>query len=187
MHKKYIILCLLLFFMPAHSIIAQKIGQKTNLLYWASTTPNFGIEASISKRWTVDLSAGYNPWSFSDEASLRHWLVRVEPRFWAWNPFMGHFFGVYGIYSEYNIGNLPFGGDLEKYNFKGDVFGGGFSYGYHFVLKGRWGLELSLSLGYMQLSYDKAICRDCRELQGSYTRNYIGPTRIGISLIYMLQ
>ncbi|WP_255495802.1 MULTISPECIES: DUF3575 domain-containing protein [unclassified Parabacteroides] len=187
MYKKYVIFYLFLFFMPPIILNAQKIGEKTNLFYGASTTPNIGIETSFSRRWTVDLLAGYNPWSFSGETSLRHWLVRAEPRFWLWTPFMGHFLGIHGMYARYNIGNLPFGGDLEKYTFKGDVFGGGFSYGYHFILKGRWGLELSFGLGYLKFSYDKFTCKDCRELQGSYTRNYIGPTRVGISLIYMLQ
>lgn len=156
-------------------------------MYWATTTPNVGVEFAVSKRWTLDLSAGYNPWSLPDEASLRHWLVRAEPRFWLWQPFMGHFVGGHATYARYNIGHLPFSADLEEYVYKGGVYGGGLTYGYHLVLPGRWALEFSLSAGYLQFQYDKYYCDECRETAGSFRRNYIGPTRVGISLIYMIR
>ncbi|MBR5877279.1 MAG: DUF3575 domain-containing protein, partial [Alistipes sp.] len=44
---------------------AQSIGLKTNLLYWATTSPNLGIEIGTGGQTTLDISAGFNPFSFS--------------------------------------------------------------------------------------------------------------------------
>jgi len=189
MNRKDAILFLFLFLLllPFEFLQAQKVGEKTNLLYWATASPNFGLEVAIHKKWSVSASVGYNPWDFPDDTSLRHWLVRVEPRWWICSPFSGHFLGIHGAYAKYNVGNISFIKDLKEHMYKGEIYGGGISYGYHFILKGRWGLELTVGVGYMRLEYDKYICTDCRETMGRFTTNYFGPTTLGVSLIYMLK
>ena len=44
---------------------AQNVGLKTNLLYWATTSPNLGIEIGLGGQTTLDISAGFNPFTFS--------------------------------------------------------------------------------------------------------------------------
>lgn len=185
-NKRWNILLLLLLLSVAGKIDAQKVAEKTNLFYWATGTPNIGAEVALSNRWTVDFSTGYNPWELPNEMTLRHWTARVEPRFWLWKPFMGHFVGAHATYAQYNIGNISFIPGLEEHRYKGNLYGGGLTYGYHFVLKGRWGLELSVSAGYLQIDYDKYYCTGCSELVDQVSRSYIGPTWAGVSLIYLL-
>jgi len=43
-----------------------KIAIKTNALYWATSTPNLGLEIGLAKKLTLDISGNYNPWKFSD-------------------------------------------------------------------------------------------------------------------------
>ena len=45
---------------------AQEVAVKTNLLYDATTTFNLGAEFCLAPKWTLDLSANYNPFTFSD-------------------------------------------------------------------------------------------------------------------------
>ena len=45
---------------------AQDVALKTNALYWATTTPNMGIEAAVGKKHTLQLFYGLNPWKQSD-------------------------------------------------------------------------------------------------------------------------
>lgn len=45
---------------------AQQVAVKTNALYWATATPNIGLEASVGKQHTVQLFYGLNPWKQSD-------------------------------------------------------------------------------------------------------------------------
>lgn len=39
---------------------AQRVGLKTNLLYWATATPNVGLEFRLNRHLTLDLDAAYN-------------------------------------------------------------------------------------------------------------------------------
>ena len=58
---------------------SQNIGLKSNLLYWATTTPNIGLETSVGKKHTAQVFVGFNPWKQSggNQSSLRHWLVSL--------------------------------------------------------------------------------------------------------------
>ena len=42
---------------------AQQVAVKTNLLYWATATPNVGAEVAVGKHSTLGFSANYNPWA----------------------------------------------------------------------------------------------------------------------------
>ena len=44
---------------------SQNIGVKSNLLYWATTTPNIGLETSVGKKHTAQVFVGFNPWKQS--------------------------------------------------------------------------------------------------------------------------
>ena len=70
--KKAFLLGLALLF--SLSMSAQHFALKNNLLYDATTTPNLGFEVGLSKKVTLDVSAGYNPFKFNDGKKLKHWL-----------------------------------------------------------------------------------------------------------------
>lgn len=159
---------------------------KTNGLYLATTTPNISFEAALAKKWTLQATLGYNPWNFSS-GKIQHGLAMAEARYWTCKSFERHFFGIHGVYSEFNVGELQFISSMENYTYNGNLYGGGISYGYHFPLKGRWGVELTAGLGYIHFNYNKYECIGCRELLGSYKRDYWGPNKAGISLIYMIE
>lgn len=165
----------------------QQIGARTNALWWLTTTPNLGVEVAVNKKLTLSIDGNYNAWTFfSDGMSLRHWLMQPELRYWPCKSFEGHFFGVQGHYGRYNIGQVPFLPGLDTYTYRGKLYGAGVSYGYHFALGKRWGLELNAGLGYTYLEYDKYVCSECAELIGRYKRSFFGPTRLGVSFIYII-
>jgi len=164
------------------------LGVKTNLLYWATTSPNFGVEFRVAPRWTIETTVGWNPWALSGNTSLQHWLVKPEGRYWFCRAFEGHFVGLHLLYGQFDAGNLPMFKDNEIYDhmYNGWGAGAGLAYGYHFPLGKRWGLELTAGVGYIYLDYDKFKCETCRDLVGSYTRNYFGPTKAAVNFIYMI-
>lgn len=180
---------LLSFLLPLFSVNAysQQVGTKANMLWWATTTPNLGVEVAIGKKLTISADGNYNAWTFfSDGMSLRHWLVQPEVRYWTCKSFEGHFVGLHGHYGKYNVGQIPFLPELDKYTYRGELYGGGVSYGYHFAIGRRWGLELTAGVGYTYLEYNKYICSECAELMGRYKRHFFGPTRLGVSFIYII-
>ena len=135
-------IAVLLLAVYAPDLSAQHVALKTNVLYWATSTPNIGVETRISPRWTLGFNAGYNPFTFSDNSKLRHLLVQPEARYWLCSTFAGHFVGANMFYSHYNAGNidLPFGmlPELSDHRFQGDLAGAGLFYGYSWMLGKRW-------------------------------------------------
>lgn len=168
-------------------IRGQQTALKTNALFWATTTPNVGVEVGIDNHFTVELWGAYNAWKFNNNMKLNFYLVQPEARYWLCRKFEGHFVGLHGHYGHFNIGNIPFISGLSQYVLRGNLYGGGLTYGYHWALGERWGIEAMVGGGYASMKYTKYRCSECAEAVGLYTRNYIGPTRIGFSIIYFLR
>lgn len=175
---------------------AQTVAVKTNLLYGAYTyTPNLSLEIGLGRRSTLELGGGYNWLTYGDqqEASkkLVHWLGQLEYRYWLCNSFNGHFFGVHALGTQFNIAGhelpLLFGKGSEQYRYEGWGVGAGISYGYSFYLGKRWSLEATIGVGYARLYYDKFDCVKCGNKIATESRNYFGPTKAGLSLIYIIK
>ena len=157
---------------------AQDVALKTNGLYWATTTPNIGLEVAFNNKWTLDLSGGYNPWTFSDDRKMRFWLVQPELRYWLCEKFEGHFVGVHLHGAQF------FGGFKEK-RYDGYLAGGGITYGYDWILSPHWNLEAAIGIGYARLWYDKSPRIPCVKCMVHECDNYYGLTKAAISLVYL--
>lgn len=165
---------------------------KTNLLYWATVTPNLSIEFGLGKKTSLDLMFSYNPWNlkgdYEDNKKLVHWIVRPEFRWWTCERFNGHFFGVHAFYWQYNVGSYEIPMLFEKdYRYDGNAFGAGISYGYHLALAKRWGLEFNIGAGVAFMDYTKKDCVKCGNEVGQFQKTYIGPTSAGIKLVFMIK
>lgn len=193
--KKQIIVLIVCLITAASASAQGEVGIKTNLLYGGYTlTPNIGLEIGLGKRTTLDISGGYN-WLNLDGAKnnnkkLVHWMVQPEFRYFLCEKFNGHFFGVHALYSQYNIGghNLPmlFGKGSKDFRHQGWAAGAGVSYGYQLMLGRSWNLEFNIGVGYAQLKYDKYNCPKCGDKVGTETKHYFGPTKAGVSLIWII-
>ena len=71
--------------------------------------------------------------------------------------------------------------------FQGWFIGGGVSYGYHWILAPRFSMEFTVGVGYAYLKYEKNRCTDCVKKLGEETAHYFGPTRAGLSLVYIIK
>lgn len=190
--KQSLVLCLLF---VSISLSAQNWAVKTNLLYDATTTINVGAEVGLSPKWTLDLSANFNGWTFGDNnKKWKHWLIQPELRYWLCERFNGHFFGAHLVGGVYNLSNLDmdfklFGtdfGSLKGHRYEGWMTGIGVAYGYHWMLSRRWSLEGVIGLGYIYTRADKYLCPRCGEqLEDNEPHHYFGPTKAALNLIYV--
>lgn len=186
MNKK-ILLLLLAALCGCRSLSAQQVAVKTNLLYWATATPNIGAEMVLSDHSTVGLSVNFNPWTVNGHAKIQHWFVQPEYRYWINGKFTRHFLGAHLIAGQYKVGGfkLPFNvfSSFQSHHYKGWAVGMGVSYGYSFYISPHWNLEAVLGVGYVRTKYD------CYDLDGNYShtrsRNYLGPTQVGLSFVYL--
>ena len=200
--SRKIIFVLFAFFNFCVASNAQKFAVKTNGLYLSTATPNVGVEAAIGERWTVEIEGGYNPWTFDKEKNMKakHWLVSPEFRYWFCNSFQGHFIGINGNYTQFNIGALPVPvheafislnqtqeQDLEKSRVEGWAVGAGLTYGYAFPIARRWNIEFTAGFGYWYSVYNQYESRKCGLFQETVKKHALGPTSLGISFIYMIR
>lgn len=190
MLKRLIIIALLI--MPAMSAVrSQNVAIKTNALYWATTTPNLGVEMSLGKKHTAQLFYGLNPWKQGggDGTSLRHWSLMPEYRYWFCQSFNGWFVGAHLMGGEFNAAavKLPMGmfKELRDHRYEGWYAGGGVTAGYQWVLSKHWNFEASMGIGYDYIKYDKFKCGVCGEKLKSGHKNYFGPTKAALSLLYI--
>jgi hypothetical protein len=180
-------LILLFFLLCSPAAQAQKISEKTNVLFLATLSPNIGTEIVLSNRFTLDASLSYHPWKLSKTIHLKHWLFSPELRWWYCRSNEGSFWGLHALTGQFDVHSLPFTRMPKEYEYGGFLYGGGLSYGYHLPLSVHWGLEFTVGAGYLRIEYDKYECTSCREQIAEGTYNYFGPTRAGISLVYFLQ
>lgn len=159
---------------------------KTNLIYDALTTINLSGEVGLGKQTSIDVAASYNPWKYRDGGKMKHWLIQPQFRFWFKERFNGWFVGAEFHYGTYNVGGIGVFG-LNKARYQGWLVGGGVTGGFAWKLGGRWNMEAELGFGYARIGYDKYDlgCK-CDKHISTGAINYMGPTKIALSVILTL-
>ena len=118
MKRKILLMSIVIMACCSARLSAQNWAVKTNLLYDATCTFNFGIETAMSQKWTFDLSGNYNPFTFNDNKKWKHWMVQPEFRYWFCRSFGGHFLAMHLLGGEYNAGNVGGLPDFWDRNFQ---------------------------------------------------------------------
>ncbi len=173
---------------------AQGIAVKTNVLSDALLSPNLGIEAGLSPRWTIELTGQTNMWTLSHGRRWKHWALQPEARYWFCDRFAGHFVGIHAHGGQYNIGGFNgiynlLGTDarkLEDSRYQGWFVGAGIAYGYAWILGRHWNLEAEIGIGYSYTRYDRFRCVGCgKKVESDKPHHYVGPTRAAVNLVYL--
>ncbi len=178
MKKLIIIAVMLLSFSLAAR--AQFYGVKANALGWATGTVNAGVEMSVAKQWSVEVSGYWNPVK-TEQFSARAWWVQPAARYWLYEHFVGHFFAAHPAYGQYDIGN-------DRWHYKGWLTGLGVSYGYTWILSKRWNLtaEGGIGLYYMRDTKRFYVIDDWSpERITHYRRIVLAPSKLEVSFSYL--
>lgn len=162
----------------------------TNLLYDAALVPNIGVGIGVTDRVTLLADWMYARWSNRDKR--RYWRIYggdVEARYRIGNshkrsPMGGHHVGVYGSMACYDFqtGRDHRGVLSDKYN-----YAVGLSYTYSLPVATRLHIDFSLGVGYLWGIYKKHTpIDDCDVWFSTNKLRWFGPTRAGVSLVWML-
>lgn len=160
---------------------------KTNLLYDALFVPNIGIETNVGGGWTLGAS-GMLAW-WSKDASHKYWRIYggeldVNKYFGAKakeKPLQGHHVSLYGQFLSYDIERGGTGYQGKQ------AFGVGLGYGYSLPIGRRLNLDFGLGIGYFYSRYKTYEPFDgCYVYQETKERQWIGPTRASVSLVWLL-
>ena len=160
---------------------------KTNALETAMLIANIGVEFRIAPRLSFDMIWHYSPYDyFVSDRKIRVYGIEPEVRFW-WGEALvrGHFVGVHVPIAGFNV-QLN---DRFRYQDPNHALCGvGISYGYAMPLdkRGRWGIEFTIGVGYVDVEYDVYSGRCNGEYLRTERRNYFGPTRLGVDISYRI-
>ena len=153
---------------------------KTNALYWAAATPNIGAEFRINRHITLNFEAAYNRIDIGN-VDTRGAMITPGVRYWfSARPQTGHFLGIEGIAADYN---LIYKGKRHK----GDLYGGGLTYGYSFVLSRHWSLEASLGVGAAHFQEKKYRKGEKEPGEANVKEWKAMPIRAGLSFVYIIK
>lgn len=169
---------------------------KTNLLYDALLVPNIGVEFYLGKGFSVGGDWMYAWWRnnnhhrywrmYGGELAVRKYFHQLEGK----SPFSGHHVGVYGQIFTYDfetggkgyMGGKPGGTLWEKMNYVA-----GLEYGYSLPVTRRLNLDFVIGLGYWGGTYYEYLPQDDHYVwQRTKQRNWFGPTKAEISLVWLL-
>jgi hypothetical protein len=172
-----------------------RFALKTNLLYGLGTlTPNMAAEIAVAPKWTIEAAYSYNPWNYRAKAAnkpsrkLLHGIARLEGKYWFDERFTGHFAGVHALYSEYNISGYDIPLLFEKeYRYRGNAWGGGLVYGYDLPMGKSWNVEFTAGFGVYRMVYDRYSCLVCSEEFRPVKKTWVGPSRLGVSIEFLIE
>lgn len=166
------------------------VALKTNLLYDAVTALNVELEVPIGKRFSVMVEDVFPWWSFGPNGNkycLQMWTMSVEPRWWFYRKGMndrlqGHFVAPYVMSGKY---------DLQwdtSICYRGYGWSAGLTYGYSMPLCKWLNMEFSMSIGYLNASYQHyQPSPDYEHLykdpDNAGRMTYVGPTKVKVSLV----
>ena len=165
---------------------------RTNLIWWATLTPNVGVDYQVSPRWTLGATFGLNPWSLSGDKKWKHFLVAPEVRRFSQpldrlrlpsvHPdYKSHtsYWGMNAFYSHYNVSNVtfPFGlyKEVRDHRLQGDLAALGIFYGHTWRLSRLFRLEAEVGIGGGYAWYDKYECGHCGAKVGEDKKAFLVP------------
>lgn len=163
----------------AANSFSQRVAVKTNLLQWATASPNVGAEFVFNRRISLDFDVTVNPFDFN---KLKTRLVAVQPevRYWFGRPMANHFLGLNAMMTQYSL-------RYDETRYYGDAFAVGISYGYVFVLGEHWNLETNLGVGWLHYRNKKWNMNDVEPKSPNNIKDVIAPVRLGVSLSYIIK
>lgn len=174
---------------PRQPALPERLAIKTNLIYDAILMPSLEVEYRITDRWTVNLEGDVAWWS-NDAKHKFYQIATISPegRWWFGqkkaSPWHGHYVGLFGSFSWYDLENTGRG-------YQGEAEMVGISYGYMFPIGKRLSLEAGIGVGYMHSKYEEYL--PVPYLGGTHyvyqqtsRLNYFGPLKLKLNLVWRL-
>lgn len=179
---------------PVNLSVPVYLALKTNLLYDAALLPNLAAEWYIGQQWSLAVEGYWSWWTF-DRPVQNHWHHRIqaaaiELRHWIKSPYPlhGHALGIYSAIGNYDV-RLFVEDEYTKGYLSYQSWSAGLSYTYSFPIARKFNLELGVAAGYLggkHYKYDYCMEHRRWAQRAAYNRNYIGPTRLSVSLVWLL-
>lgn len=153
---------------------------RTNLLRWATLTPDLGVEWRIGNTVGIVVNGSYTSWSWNDkDRRYGLWEVSPEVRYYIGKEKRGY------VGAMYKAGSFNY--KFSETGKQGDIMGGGITGGYQMKLNKTLAIDFSLGVGYLNADYDTYTVIDgVRVRQGKESKNWWGPVSAGVTLVWTI-
>lgn len=156
------------------------LSMRTNLLRWATLTPDLGLEWRICPSWGIAVNGSWTSWSWNDkDRRYALWEVAPEIRY-----YMGEKKAWY-LDAMFKTGQFNY--KFSEAGKQGDLMGGGITAGYQLRLNKALALDFNLGLGYLNADFEKyEVIDGVRVRRGNETKDWCGPINAGVTLVWKL-
>lgn len=156
------------------------LSMRTNLLRWATLTPDLGLEWRICPSWGIAVNGSWTSWSWNDkDRRYALWEVAPEIRY-----YMGEKKAWY-LGAMFKAGQFNY--KFSEAGKQGDLMGGGITAGYQLRLNKALALDFNLGLGYLNADFEKyEVIDGVRVRRGNETKDWWGPINAGVTLVWKL-
>ena len=164
------------------------LAARTNMLYDLALVPHVGVDIYLGKNFSLSGNWMYSWWkndnihwywrTYGGDAGIRYWFGKAANA----KPLTGHHVGLYGqiITYDFELGGRGYLGDRWTY-------GGGLEYGYSLPIAKRLNIDFNLGFGYLGGEFKEYLPIDGHYVwQATKRRQYIGPTKGEISLVWQI-
>lgn len=173
---------------PKSNIPLPYMSVKTNALYDLLLIPNVGVEFHLGHNFSVASNWHFAWWNshklkwfwrtYGGDVSLRYWFGKAAKE----KPLTGHHIGLYGQIISYDFELGKKGILAEPWSWSSGV-----EYGYSLPLASRMNLDFTVGVGYHTGTFHEYLPIDTHYVwQATKIRNYVGPTKLEVSLVWLL-
>ncbi|MDE6332757.1 MAG: DUF3575 domain-containing protein, partial [Muribaculaceae bacterium] len=155
---------------------------KTNLAYDIFAVMNASFEMQFARHFSAELPVYWSLWDWKSTSGLRTAAIQPGVKYHFSQPGTGHAVGLDMGIAWYNMRH-----DQRRYQDCGrPMLGASVNYSYTLGLGRGWSMEFAIGAGYVNTRYNTYYNIDNGALIDTRQRNYFGPTRVGVSLVYNL-
>ena len=164
------------------------MSAKTNMLYDLAAIPNVGAEFYLGKNFSIAANWMYSWWNldkknwywrtYGGDLAVRYWLGKEANE----KPLTGHHVGIYGqgLTYDFEVGKKGFLAAQPNWS-------AGLENGYSLPIAKVLNLAFTLGLGYHWVIFEEYLPIDGHFVwQATKKRQYIGPTKLEVSLVWLL-
>lgn len=166
-----------------------RVALRTNLLYDAVLIPNLGVQVNTIKNWAIYADIMYAGWDIPTKHyywDLYGAQIGIKKHFGEKSRervFSGHHYGIYCQALAYDLELGYIGQQTPSLN-----IGVGVDYGYSFPITRTLNLCLEIGIGYIGGKYHEYIIEeDHYTWRGTIDRNWFGPTKASVSLLWLIR
>lgn len=174
-----LLLCFTFFTLFTQLGYSQTKSVGVNIALLSAGILNTELSVGVKSRISIHMPLTWSGFVVSNEFSLKNYSVSPGVRFWSWHIYSGFFAGT-------NLGFANYNAVINKRRYCGNTFFTSLSAGYSKMVSQKLNIEGEFGLGAFGVWQDVFESGKCGEFLRYSEKIAILPSKISISLIYIL-